>query len=59
MLVFAIGVENSLDAAVQRSHDADARKHRWPAERHDEDQGFHRGLPFRRLVLRLFGSLMM
>jgi hypothetical protein len=38
--------------AVQRSHDADARKHRRAAERRDQDQSLHCGLPLRR---RVFG----
>jgi hypothetical protein len=31
---------------VQRSHDTDPRKHRRPAGRRDQDQDFHRRLPF-------------
>jgi hypothetical protein len=38
---------------LQGSHDADARKHRRTARRRDKDQGFHRGLPFLRVVLDL------
>jgi hypothetical protein len=30
MRVFARRVEHPLDVTVYRSHDADARKHRWP-----------------------------
>ena len=48
MMVFAIGIEHALDVAVQRSHDADAREHRRAAR--DQDQGFHSGLPLRRLT---------
>ena len=40
-------------AAVQRPHDADARKHRRATERRHQDQGFHRRLPFRGRVLGL------
>jgi hypothetical protein len=31
-------IERSLDVAVQGSHDTDARKHRWAAERRHQDQ---------------------
>jgi hypothetical protein len=56
MMVFAIGIKHTLDVTVQSPHDADPRKHRWAARRRDQDQGFHRSLPFRGLVLAL-GSL--
>jgi hypothetical protein len=39
--------------AIERLHDADPRKHRRPAMRRDQDQGFHRRLPFLGLVLCL------
>jgi hypothetical protein len=35
---------------VQCPHDPDRRQHRRPALRRDQDQGLHRGSPFRRLV---------
>src|ERR1700674_4876486 len=41
MVVFAIGVEDALDAAVQGLHDTDAREHRRAARYRDQDQGFH------------------
>jgi hypothetical protein len=53
MLVFAIGVENSLDAAVQRSHDANACKHRRAVKLHHKQQTFHCRSPFGRFVLSL------
>ncbi len=51
MMILARGVEHALNVAVQRSHDADARKHRRPARCRDQDQGFHRGLPCLGFVL--------
>ena len=47
------GIEHTLNVSVQRPHDAYPRKHRRPAERRDQNQGFHRGLAFRSRVLRL------
>ena len=35
MLFIALWIEHALNVAVQRSHDADARKHRRAAERGD------------------------
>ena len=52
MRLFAVGIEHALDVAVQSSHDADARKHRWAAVLRDQDQGFHCRLPLRRRVRR-------
>jgi hypothetical protein len=59
MRVFAIGIEDPLDVAVQRRHDADPGQHCRPAARGDEHQGFHRRLPLRRGVLgfRKFGNV--
>jgi hypothetical protein len=51
MLVFTIRIEHALDVSVQRPHDADTRKHRRPARRRDQDQGFGGGLPCRSLLL--------
>jgi hypothetical protein len=51
MRILAIGIEHPLDVPVQGPHDADARKHRRPAERHHQDQGFHRCLPLSGRVL--------
>jgi len=53
MGVFAIGVENALDAPVQRPQHPDAREHRRPSRRRDEHQGLHRCLPFGRGMLSL------
>jgi hypothetical protein len=47
MRIAAIGIERALDAAMVRTHDANARAHRRAGEVDDERQGFHRGLPFR------------
>jgi hypothetical protein len=38
---------------VQRSHDADAREHRWAAMLCHQDQGFDRGLPLWELLFGL------
>ena len=51
MLVLSRRVEHALDVPIQRSHDADPRKHRRPAKRCDQDQRFHRRLPLWNLVL--------
>ena len=53
-MVFPIRIKHPLDVTVQRPQDADAREHRWAAERRHQDQGFHRGLPFRRFVFCLW-----
>jgi hypothetical protein len=54
MGVFAIGIEHALDVAVQRSHDANVREHRWAAVAFgDQDQGFYRGLPLLDLLFAL------
>jgi hypothetical protein len=37
MCLFARWIEDALDVAVQRLHDAEALKHRWAAERRDQD----------------------
>ena len=46
MLVFARRVKQALDVPVDRFHDADAREQRWPVLFCDQQQRFHRGLPF-------------
>jgi hypothetical protein len=46
MRVFAVLIEDALYVAVQRSHDADPRKHRWPVPLDHQHQGLDRGLPF-------------
>jgi hypothetical protein len=51
MMVLVRWIKHPLDVTVQGSHDADPRKHRRPAFRCEQDQRFHRRLPFRRLVL--------
>jgi hypothetical protein len=38
MMVFAVRIKHALNVAVQRSHDADAGKHRRAARRRDQDQ---------------------
>jgi hypothetical protein len=53
MMGFSRRVEHALDVTVQRLHDANLRKHRRAAGRSHQYQGFHRRLPFRRLVLGL------
>src|SRR5258706_6075074 len=53
MRVFPIRINLANEATVQGSHDADARKQRWPARRRDQDQGFHGRLPLLGLVLGL------
>jgi hypothetical protein len=47
------GIEHALDVAVQCPHDADACEHRRAAERRDQDQRLHGGLPLRSFVLGL------
>jgi hypothetical protein len=51
MRLFAIRIGLVLDVAVQRPHDADPREHGGAAQRRDQDQRFHRSLPFPRLML--------
>jgi hypothetical protein len=36
MMILTIRIEHALDVAIQRSHDADAREHRWTAGRRDQ-----------------------
>ena len=38
---------------VQCPHDADPGEHRRATKLHNQQQGFHRGLPFRGIVLGL------
>jgi len=38
---------------VQRSHDTDAREHRWSVKFRDQQQRFHRGLPLIGIVFCL------
>ena len=53
MMVLARWIKHPFDVTVQGSHDANPRQHRRAARRRDQDQGLHRSLPFRRLVLGL------
>jgi len=46
MVAFPLGVEYALNVSIERLHDADPRHHRWVARLGDQDQGFHRCLPF-------------
>jgi hypothetical protein len=52
MMIFSVGIELANVVAVQCPHDADARKHRRAAARH-EHQRFDRSLPLLGLVLGL------
>jgi len=47
-------IEQTLNVTIERPHHAYARKHCWPAQFCGQDQGFHRGLPFRGRVFRLW-----
>jgi hypothetical protein len=60
MFVFARRIEHALDVAVQRSHDADAREHRRSVLLGDQQERFHRGLPFVGIVFGLgqFGDVL-
>ena len=51
MRVFAPGIKLPNVAAVQRPHDADARKRRRSARRRDQNQRFHGRLPLCILML--------
>jgi len=53
MMGFPIEIKLANVLTVQCLHDANAREHRRPAERGDEDQRFRSRLPFRGLVLSL------
>jgi len=53
-MVLTVRIEDALNVAVQRSHDADAGKHRRAARRRDQDQRFHCCLPLRGLMLGLW-----
>jgi hypothetical protein len=53
MLVFARRVKQALDVPVDRFHDTDAREQRWPVLFRDQQQRFHRGLPFVGIVFGL------
>jgi hypothetical protein len=53
MRLFAIGIKLPNVMTVQCPQDADAREHRRAAGSRHQDQGLHRSLPLRRLVLGL------
>jgi len=53
MCLFARWIEDALNMAVQRSHDANARKHSGAAAGRHQDQRLHCRLPFRRRVFGL------
>ena len=59
MCLFARAIEHALNVPIQRLHDADARKHRWPVKFCDQQQRFDRGLPFIGIVFRFrqFGDV--
>lgn len=48
-----IRIKHPFDVTVQRAHDADPRQHCRAAALSHKDQRLHRGLPLRRIVLRL------
>jgi hypothetical protein len=53
MMFFAVRIEHAFNTAVQCPHDANPREHRRSARCRDQDQGFHRSLPFLGFVLGL------
>jgi hypothetical protein len=53
MMILPILIKHALNVAVQRSHNADPRKHRRAARRRDQDQSLHSSLPLRGLVFGL------
>ena len=60
MMILARGIKLPNAATVQRPHDTDACKHRWPVKFCDQQQRFHRGLPFIGIVFRFwqFGDVL-
>jgi len=46
MFVFARRIEHALDVSADHPHYANPRAQRWPALFCDQQQRFHRGLPF-------------
>jgi hypothetical protein len=50
-MVLAIWIELANMAAVQRSHDANPREHRWAAALDDQHQRLDGGLPFLELLI--------
>ncbi len=59
MSLLPFGVKQALDVAIQRSHDADPRKHGWPSALGNKNKGFHCGLPLFGVVFHLgqFGDV--
>src|SRR3984893_5679277 len=53
MRLLVLGIELLNVTAVQGQHDADPREYGRASVRGDQDEGFHRRLPFRGLVLSL------
>jgi hypothetical protein len=53
MMLFASWIKHPFDVAVQCLHDANPREHRRPVGLPDQDQGFHRCLPFLGFMLGL------
>ena len=53
MRVIARGIKLPNVAAVQRSHDTDARHHGRTVKIDDQEQGFYRGLPLLEILLGL------
>jgi len=51
MMILPIRIEHALNMAVQGSHDADPREHRWPSQFGDRHQALNRGLPTTRCTM--------
>jgi hypothetical protein len=51
MSVLARSIKHALNVAVQRSHDADPREHRWLSQFGDRPQALNRGLPTTRCTM--------
>ena len=60
MSIFTRAIKLPNMATVQRSHNTDAREQRWPVMLCDQQQRFHRGLPFIGVVFgfRQFGDVL-
>jgi hypothetical protein len=53
MMIFPVGIELPNVVTIQRPHDSDPGEHRRTAKFCDQEQRFHRGLPWRCVVFRL------
>jgi hypothetical protein len=53
MCLFPRRIEHAFNMPIQGSHNADSREHRWPIPFGNQDQRFHRGLPFWRFMFGL------